>query len=139
MTIVKEEQSFDPFHFATTKQLESPSVVSSFQKSYDNKHSGGGGSNTAAVAAVAGALLPFALAVNKAVAAAATAAAAPVVQMSRQAIPTPETFQPICPASDGFYRVLQSTTANTIGPQASKAKQTCTYSCLLILLVTHSI
>ena len=28
---------------------------------------------------------------------------------------TPSTFQPVCPASDGFYRFLQSTTVSAVG------------------------
>ena len=30
----------------------------------------------------------------------------------------PSTFQPVCPASDGFYRFLQSSTAAVVGPES---------------------
>jgi len=30
---------------------------------------------------------------------------------------TPETFQPVCSASDGFYRVLQQTASSLVGPE----------------------
>ena len=116
MTIVKEEaeqaaSTFDPFHFSTTTNKWE--LQSSFPTADTNKR---GSSRTAAgIAAVAGALVPVTLAANQAI-----AAAAPVVDQFtsiKKAIPTPETFQPLCPASDGFYRILQSTAAATIGPE----------------------
>ena len=125
MTIVKEEEvgheastaAFDSFHFATATKWEIPrSDLSSVQKAEDSHLQPRGSSRTAAgIAAVAGALVPLTLAANQAI-----AAAAPVVDQFtsiKKAIPTPETFQPLCPASDGFYRILQSTAAATIGPE----------------------
>lgn len=42
-------------------------------------------------------------------------AATPTVDMSSL---TPQTFQPVCPASDGFYRLLQGTTESIVGKES---------------------
>lgn len=96
-----EEKTFDPLHL--------PDDSFPQKLSYKNDLSNDSLQTGLAATGVVAALTAVAESAN---------AASTSVSILSQGQLDPSTFQPVCPASDGFYRFLQSSTAAVVGPES---------------------
>ena len=98
-TLVVEENTFDPLNLADDDFSTKLSLESNLSKDYLKN----------------GLAATSALTAMTAMAESANAASSAIFSQGQL---DPSTFQPVCPASDGFYRFLQSSTAAVVGPES---------------------
>lgn len=103
-TLVQEDKSFDPFHLSDETFPSKHGSLQPYEREGSNDFSLQSG-----LAATGGAVVALTSLADSAMA---------QTDVLSQGKLDPSTFQPVCPASDGFYRFLQSSTEAVVGPES---------------------